>query len=147
MRLYDRDFLEWTEATVQAIRTGRWNDIDREALAEEIEDLGKRDRREVISRLQVLLQHLLKCKYQPEQQSSTWLVTINEQRRQLALLFEDSPSLRAQAEKFIENAYPEARRWASEETDLDKSVFPEVCEWSTEEVLGFQDRGAVTFSV
>jgi len=46
--------------------------------------------------------------------------------------------LRAQAEKFIENAYPEARRWASEETDLDKSVFPEVCEWNTEEVLGFQ---------
>jgi len=74
MRLYDRDFLEWTEATVQAIRTGRWNDIDREALAEEIEDLGKRDRREVISRLQVLLQHLLKCKYQPEQQSSSCVI-------------------------------------------------------------------------
>ena len=105
-------------------------------MAEEIEDLGKRDRREVISRLQVLLQHLLKCKYQPEQQSSSSVATIKEQRRQLTLLFEDSPSLRAQVDQFIEKAYPEARRWASEENNLDRSVFPELCEWSAEEVLG-----------
>jgi hypothetical protein len=136
MRLYDRDFFEWTEETAQAIRSGRWNDIDREALAEEIEDLGKRDRREVISRLQVLLQHLLKCKHQLQKQSSSLLGTINEQRRELALVFEDSPSLRARMDTFIDKAYPDARRWAAEETGLDESVFPEVCEWSAEEVLG-----------
>jgi hypothetical protein len=136
MRLYDQDFFAWTKETAQAVRSGRWNDIDREALADEIEDLGKRDKREVISRLEVLLQHLLKCEYQPENQSSSWLRTINEQRRQLALVMEDSPSLRAQVGTLIEKAYPEARRWAAQETDLDESVFPEVCQWNAEEVLG-----------
>jgi uncharacterized coiled-coil DUF342 family protein len=136
MKLYDWDFLEWTEATAQAVRLGRWNEVDREALAEEIEDLGKRDRREVISRLQELLQHLLKWKYQSDKQSSSWQSTIDEQRQQLALVFEDSPSLRAQLDTLIEKAYPVARQRAAQETDLHESSFPESCEWTADEVLG-----------
>jgi Domain of unknown function DUF29 len=134
-RLYDRDFVEWTGATARAVRSGRWDDIDREALAEEIEHLGKRDRREVVSRLQVLLQHMLKCKYQPEKQSGSWLSSISDQREQIALVFEDSPSLRAEVDTLIAKAYRTARRRAAEETDLHESIFPTICEWTAEEVL------------
>jgi hypothetical protein len=133
---YDVDFIKWTEETAQAISEGRWNEIDRVALADEVESLGKRDRREAISRLEVLLQHLLNSEYQMERTTASWTETIDEQRRQLALLFEDSPSLRAQADALIAKAYPGARKKASMETGIPEVQFPLSCKWSTAEVLG-----------
>ncbi len=133
---YEVDFVKWAEETAQAISEGRWNEINRTALADEVESLGKRDRREVVSRLEVLLQHLLKSEYQAERTTVSWTETIDEQRRQLALLFEDSPSLRAQAVELIAKAYPAARKKASAETGIPEVQFPLSCKWSTAEVLG-----------
>jgi len=80
--LYDQDFYAWTQSTAELIRTGKWYDLDRDALAEEIESLGKSDWRELASRLAVLLRHLLKWRYQPEkwQRGRSWSSTIWEQR-------------------------------------------------------------------
>lgn len=133
---YDVDFVAWTEETAQAIREERWSDIDRDALIDEVESLGNRDRREVISRLAVLLLHLLKTKYQPERETRSWQETITEQREQLALILDDSPSLRARIDDFLSKAHKSARRKAAIETGIRLDTFPETCEWTAAEVLG-----------
>ena len=94
--LYEQDFFEWSQTTAALIRAGTWDDLDREALAEEIESLGKRDRRELGSRLQTLVMHLLKWGYQPAERSGSWRGTIRTARREITAVLDDSPSLRRQ---------------------------------------------------
>jgi hypothetical protein len=112
--LYDRDFFEWTVRNAELLRSGCVEEADLEHLAEEIEDLGKRDTREVMSRVTVLLMHLLKWSIQPkhrytESGSSSWLATIKEQRQQLLAIFAQSPSLR-----YANEGLPKAHRDASQ---------------------------------
>src|SRR5437870_763484 len=91
---YDLDFFQRTQSTAELIRQGRLNEVDLEHVADEIADMGKRDHREVRSRLIVLIMHLSKWQVQPElRQASSWRSTIIEQRRQLTLVLKDSPSL------------------------------------------------------
>jgi hypothetical protein len=117
-KLYDEDFFEWTQRTAELIREGRFSEVDREHLAEEIADMGKRDRRELRSRTVRLIQHLLKWKYQPKRRCNSWLATIGEQRRRLLLLLEDSPSLRRVLEDDLGLLYSQAVRAALQEMRL-----------------------------
>ena len=103
---YDRDFYQWTQETAESICRGEFDRIDCEHLAEEIADMGKRDKREVRSRLTVLIMHLLKWQAPPElRERSSLRATIVEQRRQLALVFRDSPSLYRVASEEIGRAH------------------------------------------
>ena len=104
--LYDQDFAVWTSETAQLLRAGRFDEVDIEHVAEEIEDMGKRDKRELHSRLTVLLLHLLKWNWQPNKQSSGWQSTIITQRAELEQLFEDSPSLRRTIGAAVLKIYP-----------------------------------------
>lgn len=133
--LYERDFYAWTQEQAALMRAGRLADIDVVHLAEEIESMGARERRELISRLAVLLAHLLKWRYQPERRSVSWRLTINEQRRQLALLLEDSPSLAIKLDDFLPRAYQHAARAALEQTGLLQSPFPPTCPYAAEQIL------------
>jgi hypothetical protein len=135
--LYDQDFYAWTQATAALIRAGKWYDLDREALAEEVESLGKSDWRELASRIAVLLRHLLKWRYQPErrQRGRSWRSTIWEQRSRLRRLLRQSPSLVPLVPQTLAEEYPEARQRASEETGLSLGTFPETCPWTAEQVL------------
>ena len=135
--LYEQDFYAWTQTTAALIRAGKWYDLDRDALAEEIETLGKRDWRELASRIAVLLRHLLKWRYQPErrQRGRSWRSTIWEQRGRLRRLLRQSPSLAPVVLQTIQEEYAEARQRASEETGLPLTTFPEACEWTAEQVL------------
>jgi hypothetical protein len=135
-RSYERDFFAWTQETARAIEAGRFDEIDRVALADEVESLGKRDRREIVSRLATIVTHLLKTKYQPEKQTRSWQNTIDRERRELDLLLADSPSLKAQLPELLDNAYGNARGDFANETGIGIDVFPETCEWSVAEVLG-----------
>src|SRR3984893_586861 len=92
--LYDQDFAVWTSETARLLRAGRFDEVDIEHVAEEIEDMGKRDKRELHSRLTVLLLHLLKWNWQPDKQSPGSQSPIISQRAELQRLLEDSPSLR-----------------------------------------------------
>ena len=92
-RLYDQDFNLWLAEQVTLLRQGRANELDLENLAEEVESIGRSDKREVYNRLTVLMTHLLKVQFQPDKRTRSWRSTIREQRRQLRLLFQDSPSL------------------------------------------------------
>jgi len=135
--LYEEDFYAWTQTTAALIREGKWHDLDREAVAEEIESLGKSDWRELASRIAVLLRHLLKWRYQPErrQRGRSWRSTIWEQRSRLRRLLRQSPSLAPLVLLTLQEEYAEARQRASEETGLSLATFPETCPWQAQEVL------------
>jgi Domain of unknown function DUF29 len=135
--LYAQDFYAWTQSTAALIRAGQWHELDPEALAEEVESLGKSDWRELASRIAVLLRHLLKWCYQPErrQRGRSWRSTIWEQRSRLRRLLRQSPSLAPLVPQTIQEEYAEARQRASDETGLPLATFPPACPWEAQEVL------------
>ncbi len=133
---YDQDFYQWTQHNAQLLREGKLAEIDILHIAEELESMGKRDKRELISRLTVLLAHLLKWQFQPQLRSKSWQLTVREQRLQIAKLLKDSPSLKPLLhQEGILEAYPDALDMASDETGLPLSTFPEVCPYSIEQLL------------
>jgi hypothetical protein len=132
--LYDDDFYVWTQQTAELLRQARLNEVDAEHLAEEISDMGNRDRREVHNRLRVLLTHLLKWQIQPGYRGPSWTATINEQRDQLELVLADSPSLRRYAEEQLDSVYPKAVKKALAETGLEPRM-PESCPYSIDQIL------------
>lgn len=136
--LYDLDETAWLETTAELVRHGQLESVDGTALAEYLTDMAKRDRREVFSRLVVLLSHLLKWEYQPERRSGSWLATILEQQRELRQLLE-SGTLRNHAMGVFGDAYAEARKQAAAESELPRGAFPSKCPWDLEGVLA--DRG------
>jgi len=135
--LYEQDFYAWTQTTAALIRAGEWYDLDPEALAEEVESLGKSQQRELASRLDVLVMHLLKWRYQSNrrQEGHSWRSTIRTQRRELRRLLQQNPSLVPQAAPVIAEGYEDARLEASDETGLPLATFPPTCPWQTEQVL------------
>ncbi|NEO03544.1 MAG: DUF29 domain-containing protein [Moorea sp. SIO3I7] len=134
-KAYIKDFHSWTQQTAQLLREGRWQEIDLENLIEEVEDLGKSERRGITSQLIRLLLHLLKWQYQHQRRSDSWLDSITDARTQIELAIEDSPSLRSYPAQQLEQSYQRARRQAAQQTGMSVSVFPEVCPYSLELTL------------
>jgi hypothetical protein len=135
---YDADFYAWTQQQAAALRAKDFAALDLEHLAEEIESLGKRDRRAIFSQLERLLLHLLKWAYQPlahERYGASWRASIRQARRVIADLIEESPSLRDAPAERLAAAYRRARERASEQTFIPVHSFPETCPWPIERVL------------
>jgi hypothetical protein len=132
--LYDRDFFEWASRNAQLLREGRVTEVDAEHLAEEIEGMGKSERRAVFSHLRVFMVLLLKRKIQPAKRSLSWRATMREQRRQLELLFADSPSLENAALSNLEGIYRDAVEDAREEMGIAADL-PEECIWRLPQIL------------
>jgi Domain of unknown function DUF29 len=135
--VYDEDFYAWTQEQAVLLRAKKWRELDYGNLAEELEALGKRDRRELGHRLDVLVMHLLKWGYQPKrrERSRGWRSTIREQRRRLTRLLQDSPSLRFEVPAFLDDGYPHARERALDETGLPPATIPPTCPWTAAQVL------------
>lgn len=133
MSTYDRDFYAWTAEQAALLRAGRLSEADAEHIAEEIETLGRGEKRELVNRLAVLLLHLLNWVHQPERRGKGWQLTIEEQRRQLARHLRDNPSLRAVLDEAMADAYGDAVLRAERETDLPRDVFPWSCPYSFEQ--------------
>ncbi|PWR20671.1 DUF29 domain-containing protein [Zavarzinia compransoris] len=134
-RLYEEDFYAWANEQAALLRAGRLAAADIEHIAEEIESMGKAEKRELISRLAVLLLHLLKWRFQPALQGASWRTTILNQRDDLADLLADNPSLRAQVDDSLQRAYRKARRTAGLETGLAEESFPPACPWSFDQII------------
>lgn len=132
---YLTDFNLWIKHTSQLLREGRWHQIDVANLIEEIENLGKSERRGISSQLTRLLLHLLKWQYQPQRRSDSWLDSITDARTQIQLAIEDSPSLKNYPAEQIEESYQRARRQAAKQTNLTISLFPQQCPYSLELIL------------
>lgn len=132
--LHAGDATAWFEESSRLIRAGKLDDLDYEHLASYLEDMAMRDRREVKSRLGVLLAHLLKWQYQAEKRSRSWALTIINQRFELEGLLE-SGTLRQQAEDTLAKVYTNAVKSAAAQTHLAQSVFPAECPFTLEQVL------------
>lgn len=132
---HEVDFVQWADRQTYLLRHGRLDELDREHLIKELEEMAGSQRRELRSRLIVLLIHPLKCQYQPQRKSSRWMATLSEQRSQIALQLEDSPSLAAHLMAHAEKAYPSAVTRASLETGLDESSFPPANPYTSKELL------------
>ena len=135
--LYARDFYAWTQATAVLIRAGQWYDLDREALAEEVESLGISQKHALGGHLKNLIMHLLKWHYQPDmrQTGHSWQSSILNARDEIAQILQDLPSLQNNVPELLARRYPTARRLASAETRLPLHVFPEICPWTHAQVL------------
>lgn len=122
--LYERDYYQWLTTTAQLLRSRKLRELDIENLVEELDDLGRSERRALESNLRVLLMHLLKWEYQPEKRSGSWKATIREHRKRIRKLLSDSPSLHAYFDEVFPSAYQDATELASDETGLPQKVFP-----------------------
>ena len=139
--LYVADETAWLDQTAELVRSGRFDQLDPETLAEYLTDMAKRDRREVFSRLVVLLAHLLKWEYQPDRRTGSWQATVLEQQRELRQLME-SGTLHNHALAVFADAYADARKQAAAETGAARGSFPEECPWSLDAAL--TDPGEAT---
>ena len=132
---YSIDLSLWASETADLIRERRWQDIDLEHLAEELEDLGKSEKRGIASQLVRLLIHLLKWEYQPQRRSDSWLDSITDSRLQIELAITDSPSLKKYPLLELDQVYQRARSNAAKQTRLPLSTFPEICPYTLDKIL------------
>lgn len=134
---YKTDIIAWANEQAAFIRAGRFDLLDLEHIAEEIEDVGKSEQRELASRMAVLLAHLLKWQYQPARRGSSWEKTIKVQRTQVIRCLKKTPSLNVslQDQDWRDSAWDDAITQASNETGIEMTIFPELCPWTTEQIL------------
>jgi len=141
--LYEKDFYGWIYHNIELVRAGKWEEIDKALLIEELESMAKRDKHELISHLVILIAHLLKWQFQFKQLSQmskefegkSWRNTIIEQRNQIERQLRMSPSLKPYFKEAIEKAYPDAIKIAVSETRLPILTFPINCQYSDEQLL------------
>lgn len=132
---YQKDFYSWTCEQAELLRAGRFNELDVFNLIEEIETMGRSEKRELESRLTVLLVHLLKWQYQPTWRGRSWQLTIQEQRLEFFDVLNDNPGLKPQVQALLTRSYHKAEIRASKETGLDTNVFPNACPWEFAQLM------------
>ena len=132
--LYERDFHAWANEQAALLRAGRLDRLDIENIAEEIESMGRSEKRELVNRLTILLTHLLKSRFQPGFRGNSWRLTIEEQRDRLREHLRDSPSLTAHLDQAIIDAYRRARLAGEQETGLPRAIFPDPCPFAVEDI-------------
>ena len=133
--LYEHDFYAWANEQAALLRAGNLSAADIGHIAEEIESMGKTEKRELVSRLTVLLLHLLKWRYQPERRGARWEATITVQRDDIADHLDDNPSLTPTLPEAAASAYRKAVFLAAGETGLPRSAFPAVCPWPVPRII------------
>lgn len=134
---YESDVVAWAKEQAALIRAGQFDQLDLTHIAEEIEDVGKSEQRELASRMAVLLAHILKWKFQPQKRSVSWTLTIKEPRRLLVRRVQKTPSLSPilSDPEWVDEIWVDAKALAEKETGLDMSTYPEICPWSMADVL------------
>ena len=135
LSLYESDFYLWLETTANLLKQGDFSQIDLPNLIEEIETMGRSEKRAIKNNLIVVLIHLLKYKYQPHKSSASWKASIREHRRRIKDDLMSSPSLKVYLAEIFDRCYQEARKQAADETELSLEVFPEECPFARDETL------------
>jgi hypothetical protein len=133
--LYEQDFYAWTLQQAELLRTRRLDCADLDNIAEEIESMGRSEKRELISRLTVLLLHLLKWQYQSALRSRSWQLTIRGQRRSLVRHLRDNPSLKSQLDQAMSDAYGDSTIEAERETGLAAETFAETSPFTFDQTI------------
>ena len=135
---YDVDFYAWANEQGALLRSSNFSAADIENIAEEIESLGRSEKRELVSRLEILLIHLLKWQFQPKKRTKSWHSTIDEQRRRIVEHLKDNPSLKAKLRVAVETAYIFALIGAERQTRLSPKNFPTLCPYNVLQIMDHQ---------
>ena len=137
---YEKDIVAWANEQANFIRSGRFDLLDLEHIAEEIEDVGKSEQRELENRMAILLAHLLKWQYQPARRGASWQKTIKVQRTKVNRRIQKTPSFKhtLQDTEWWEDTWGDAITQASKETGIELTVFPEICPWTPEQILDLE---------
>ncbi|EIC4510156.1 DUF29 domain-containing protein [Escherichia coli] len=135
MTRYEDDFYTWTQEQRELLAAGRFDELDIEHLAEELDSMGASERNALESRLIVLLMHMLKWQYQPGRRGRSWQFTIAEQRRSITRHLRNNPGLKGRLSEIFTAAYGDARYRAEYETGFAIDTFPEDCPWTWEQVI------------
>jgi uncharacterized protein DUF29 len=132
---YDKDVILWSQEQGRLLRARRFAELDVEHLADEIEDVGESEKRELASRMAVLLAHLLKWARRPTARTNSWRSTIVVQRKRIALALKATPSLKAAMRDPVwqEDARLDAVAQAQKETGLAAEHLPEACPWTMDQ--------------
>ncbi len=135
--LYERDFYAWTQDQAARLRAmaPRNDGLDPENLAEEVESLGRSDRRAAGSLIEAILLHLLKWDHQPERRTRSWATSIRTQRVEALQVLAENPSLKPRRAEALHVAYARARIEAAGETGLNESDFPGTCPYDLDAVM------------
>jgi hypothetical protein len=133
--LYELDFYAWANQQAQLLRAGKVSEADIAHIAEEIESMGRTEKRELVSRLTVLLLHLLKWQFQPALRCPSWRNSVRVQRIGLASHLRDNPSLKSVLGEAIAEAYRIAEIEAENETGIAEDTFPTECPWPFEQLM------------
>ena len=137
---YEKDFYKWTKDQSLFLKKEEFTKLDIEHLIEEIESLGRSEKRTLKSHLEVLLMHMLKSKYQPKKHTKSWDLSIKNSRYKTESVLKDNPSLKPQLKEILKEAYFAARLDAALETGLEEKVFPEECPWKLEDILPVEQK-------
>jgi Domain of unknown function DUF29 len=132
---YGKDFYSWSLEQARLLREGQWGRLDRENVAEEIESLGREQFNKLESALRVLLIYMLKWDHQPNRRSRSWVLSIESQRVEVEHVIADNPGLKPRLTEAVTRAYRRARIDAANETELEKSVFPDACPYSFNDIM------------
>lgn len=134
---YEADVVAWAREQARLLRAGRFDLLDIEHIADEIEDVGKSEQRELASRMAILFAHLLKWRFQPERRSRSWELTIRDQRAAIERRLRRTPSLKESLRDpdWQADAWSDALSLAEKETSLERAQFPSACSWPLAEVL------------
>ncbi|HIK20683.1 MAG TPA: DUF29 domain-containing protein [Synechococcus sp. M44_DOE_062] len=135
MALYDRDFYAWTQEQAALLKSGQWDRLDIPNLVEEIEALGRQERRELVNRLAILVGHLLKWQFQPQQRSKSRTAIIIEQRQEVQELIADNPSLKSYLVEAMNKAYQKSILLVIRETPLSLDDLPAQCPYTLDQVM------------
>jgi len=129
-QLYETDFYGWIQRQADALHLRDFAALDLDNLIEEIESMGRSEKRELESRIELLLMHLLKWVYQPMHRSNSWQATIKEQRRRVADHLGENPSLKSALSETYKKTYRYAVLGAIKETGIGEAAFPSECPWT-----------------
>lgn len=133
--IYEKDFFKWTNDQAKLLRKQEFSSLDIENLIEEIESLGRSERRTLESYLEILLMHMLKVKFQPSKHTKSWDLSIKNSRQKFKKVLSQNPSLKRKLNDILKDAYESARLDAALETNLDEKTFPKSCPWKMDEIL------------
>jgi hypothetical protein len=132
---YDVDLTAWVAEQVALLRARRFDEIDADNIAEELEDVGREQYDKLESALTLLIMHSLNWDHQPERPSRSWRVTIAEQRRRVDKLLEKNPSLKASLDEAMADAHIDGRGRAAVEMDRDEDTLPAACPYGFDEIM------------
>lgn len=132
---YEEDYYGWIQATVTLLKEGHMNEVDMDHVIEEMEDMARSERHQLVNRLAVLIAHLLKWQFQPDFRCRSWEGSIDEQRKRLTILLKDNPSLKGRVEDSFPDAYELALGVVKKETPIDLKLLPKECPYTFEQCL------------